>query len=198
MLLVPAHRLRDPLGWLVPSREVADTRLRPVGGGLALSSLKGLDLSSCAAPRLVDLFSCHTALLLDALRCIPFENTDRTTAPRAGRVRRGGPTHRPASARSQPETGVRGRTCHRRVLARSRMVGRGRSSQTAPPQIAGAYAVRVRRRAGNLPGLRCARAPGRWDPAVIGPTLTVAAGQTTTAPPGAALHSGGKRNGSRL
>ncbi|HEX2289276.1 MAG TPA: hypothetical protein VHH53_03565, partial [Pseudonocardiaceae bacterium] len=34
-------------------------RRRPILGGLtrALSSLKGLDLSSCAAPRLVDLFS---------------------------------------------------------------------------------------------------------------------------------------------
>jgi hypothetical protein len=73
------------------------------------------------------------------------------------------------------------------VLARSRMVGRGRYLVNGPAPIAGACAARVRRRSGDLPGLRCTRAPGRWDPAVIGPTLTAAAGQETTAPP--ARHS---------
>ena len=84
------------------------------------------------------------------------------------------------------------------VLARSEMVGRGRYLVNGPAPIAGACAVRVRRRSGDLPGLRCTRAPGRWDPAVIGPTLTAAAGQANDGPTGAALHSGGKRNGSRL
>jgi hypothetical protein len=78
------------------------------------------------------------------------------------------------------------------------MVGRGRYLVNGPAPIAGACAVRVRRRSGDLPGLRCTRAPGRWDPAVIGPTLTAAAGQANDGPTGAALHSGGKRNGSRL
>ena len=73
------------------------------------------------------------------------------------------------------------------VFARSRVVGRGRYLVNGPAPIAGACAVRVRRRSGDLPGLRCTRAPGRWDLAVIGPTLTVAASQATTAPP--ARHS---------
>ena len=55
-----------------------------------------------------------------------------------------------------------------------------------PPQSAGACAERVRRRAGIS---RDCGARGTGDPAVIGPTLTVAVDRGTDGATGAALHS---------
>jgi hypothetical protein len=76
--------------------------------------------------------------------------------------------------------------------ARRQTVSRSQNGGAGPFLVYGPAPLRVPARhvsgaRWGLPGLRCTRAPGRRYPAVIGPTWTVAAGQTTTAPP--ARHS---------
>jgi hypothetical protein len=69
--------------------------------------------------------------------------------------------------------------------------GAGPFLSNGPAPFAGACAARFRRRTGISRACGAlviqTRATGRRDPAVIGPTLTVAVGQATTVPP--ARHS---------
>ena len=87
---------------------------------------------------------------------------------------------------------IPGRDKRYHLLTAEITVGRGRSSRTTPPllRVPARHASGAGR--GISRGLRCTglshQGTGRWDPAVIRPTLTVTVGQATTVT-GAALHS---------